>query len=43
LFGYKAGSISGLLPMECLVLSLLIAEMALREFGVDILGWGLTN
>jgi hypothetical protein len=37
LLGLKLGIIGGILPAECVVLSLLIGEMALREWGgIDI-------
>jgi hypothetical protein len=40
IFGCKFGVIAGILPAECVVLTLLLGEIALREFGVDVVGWG---
>lgn len=41
IFGYAFDIKIGVLPVECMVLSLLVGEMALRECGVDILNLGI--
>jgi len=37
-FGHKFDNVGGVIPAECMVLSLLVGEMALRELGFDIVG-----